>query len=347
MRESRPIVFITNSLSGGGAERAINQVVNSLYEKGVPVILITLNASVPDLVEVRCQHISIDRRWRSSISETFSAFVKFQRLILQIRPRIIVLNCDLPEFFGVLAIGRHKILIVEHVANPWHTRVLFGRIVRFLLRIRRANWVTVSSHFKPWKASQVANSSIPNPINLNFFSSDVQKTSYFGSIRRIVFIGRLVKEQKRPDWILEICKLTNLPALIIGDGEFRSELEGQIQKTDLEFRFLGIVKNPWEHIVAGDLLIVPSAWEGDGLVVVEAISKGVPILLSDIADFRRFGLLDRHYCNEPLDFASRIATFSGDVSLLVVDHQISNRILAQRDIGVINSKWIQLLNGIK
>ena len=44
------IVLVTNSLSGGGAERAINLASNSLMNLGLDVFLIPINQSSEDLV---------------------------------------------------------------------------------------------------------------------------------------------------------------------------------------------------------------------------------------------------------------------------------------------------------
>ncbi len=45
------VFFVTNSLSGGGAERATNTLVNALHSIGLDVSLITLNGGINDLVE--------------------------------------------------------------------------------------------------------------------------------------------------------------------------------------------------------------------------------------------------------------------------------------------------------
>ena len=57
---------------------------------------------------------------------------------------------------------------------------------------------------------------------------------------------------------------------------------------------------------AGDLLVVPSKFEGDGLVVLEGMQRRVPMLLADIEAFRRFKLENQFYCLEIADFVKRI-----------------------------------------
>jgi uncharacterized protein with von Willebrand factor type A (vWA) domain len=45
------------------------------------------------------------------------------------------------------------------------------------------------------------------------------------------------------------------------------------------------------------LVVVPSKYEGDGMVVIEAVLFNSPLLLADNEDLRRFNLGDKHYFN--------------------------------------------------
>jgi hypothetical protein len=40
------IMFVTNSLSGGGAERATNVLVNALFDEGIDVVLMAINPRI-------------------------------------------------------------------------------------------------------------------------------------------------------------------------------------------------------------------------------------------------------------------------------------------------------------
>jgi hypothetical protein len=49
------IMFVTNSLSGGGAERATNILINALSDTGTDVELVAVNDGPMDLVEPSCE----------------------------------------------------------------------------------------------------------------------------------------------------------------------------------------------------------------------------------------------------------------------------------------------------
>jgi glycosyltransferase involved in cell wall biosynthesis len=89
---------------------------------------------------------------------------------------------------------------------------------------------------------------------------------------------------------------------------------------------------------------VPSQYEGDGLVVVEAIARRVPILLNDISDLRRFDLPDHHYCLNVSDFASRINENSDSIDKFVVPETIKDDILLDRNPAEIAKRWVSFLS---
>lgn len=73
--------------------------------------------------------------------------------------------------------------------------------------------------------------------------------------------------------------------VIVGDGPERTKLEQKVVKYKLTDRvhFMGW-RNDVERIFAGlDILLVPSTREGFGLVLLEAMSKRVPVIASNVS----------------------------------------------------------------
>lgn len=72
--------------------------------------------------------------------------------------------------------------------------------------------------------------------------------------------------------------------LIAGEGPERSELERMAAELGLSesVRFLGWRPDSGRVLAALDLLIAPSRWEGFGLVVLEAMARGVPVLATRV-----------------------------------------------------------------
>jgi glycosyltransferase involved in cell wall biosynthesis len=170
---------------------------------------------------------------------------------------------------------------------------------------------------------------------------DADAKSHFefsNSLKRLVFIGRLSAE-KAPDLFINLCREFKVPAVVIGGGILSKNLLEKIRLENLDVKLLGQLVNPWEEFTIGDLLVVPSRTEGDGLVVLEALSLGIPLLLSDILAFRSFQLPEHHYCKDTVAFFNRLETFKHDLQSLVVSDQIADRILKTRRPEIIGTEW--------
>lgn len=340
------VMVVTNSLTGGGAERSMNLVCNELVKRGWAISLVPINSGPADQVILNCEVFLIERKWKEGLFGTTKAMLRFLRTVHSWKPDVVILNCDLPELFGATLLLRVQLVVVEHVNHPWSTRVNLGRAVRRLLQMRKSIWVGVSSHFSIWPNKQSPDSVIQNQILFTSQRHSVKtKSRRTGKIKRLIFIGRLVP-QKRPDWIIEIANVTRIPIEVIGEGELRTLMEKSAIERRLVVNFRGHLRDPWADLEDGDLLIVPSAFEGDGLVVVEAIQKNVPMLISDIPDFRRFGLPEANHCKDVESFINCINEFRSDISALLVPRNTSVRILNSRSPKVIGDNWVKLLDSI-
>jgi GalNAc-alpha-(1->4)-GalNAc-alpha-(1->3)-diNAcBac-PP-undecaprenol alpha-1,4-N-acetyl-D-galactosaminyltransferase len=333
-------MFVTNSLTGGGAERSINLVVNELFHRGWQVALIPINSSGPDLVIPKCEVFALNRQWRGTPQNTILAFWRFQRVVRSWNPDVIVLNCDLPEMFGAMLLSPRKLVVVEHSSIPWVQRVQFGKFVRKILGLKGATWIAVSSHLVIWPRGRKARAILQNPLQTIEYSE-----SHNGPqrISRLVFIGRFSPE-KHPEIALEIGAATGIEVVFIGSGTMRHSMEVAATARGIRSIFRGQVSNPWQEIQAGDLLIVPSSTEGDGLVVLEGLGQGIPMLVADIPDFRRFGFSDVNYCVDLSDFVSRIEKFVNSAEKLKIPFEFANDILHERELSTVGDSWEAFIN---
>jgi glycosyltransferase involved in cell wall biosynthesis len=339
-------MIVTNSLTGGGAERSMNLACNELTKRGWPVSLVPINSGPPDQVIPTCEVFPLERQWRGSLIGTLTAMWRFHRLVNYWKPDVIVLNCDLPELFGATLFSRHCLVVIEHVDRPWITRVKLGRVIRRILQLRGSKWVAVSSHFPIWPDARTPEFVLPNSILISpptlSATTGITRTE---NLNRLIFIGRLAP-QKRPDWLIAIGEKTELPIEIIGDGAMKEFMQEAALERDLNVNFRGRIRDPWASFEEGDLLIVPSEYEGDGLVVIEGIQKCLPMLIADIPDFRRFELPEVNYCKNIEDFILSINLFRSNISALIIPNQVSVQILKTRSPEAVGDKWEELLNSI-
>ncbi|CAI9385716.1 MULTISPECIES: CDP-glycerol glycerophosphotransferase family protein [Bacillaceae] len=98
----------------------------------------------------------------------------------------------------------------------------------------------------------------------------------------LIFIGRIHQHDKRLDILLR--GLANLEGdwrlRLIGDGPDRDLMRDLSIELgiDSKLKWLGWMDNPWENVEEASLLVLSSDYEGFGLVLVEALSRGIPVV---------------------------------------------------------------------
>lgn len=339
------ILVITNCLTGGGAERSMNLLVNELHSRGIVVALMPINKSDQDLVKPDCPIFPLNRTWNGNLLDFSRAYLRYLRTLKTWKPTVVILNCDLPELFGVLSLKFiPRIIVVEHTNHPFASRILLGKMIRKILKRMKAEFVAVSPHLDIWQISTKAQRILLNAIVIDPKQVTKSIQSQYLQLRNVVYVGRLATSPKRPQMMLEIAKSIQNKVIIIGDGEAREEIELTVFRESLDVEMLGYMNNPWEHLGQNDLLIVPSLFEGDGMVVIEALERDLPVLLSDIPDFRRFNLPSSNYCTDAAEFVKRIREYEHRINELRVPISIRSQLLECRTAKVVGDSWVSYLD---
>lgn len=135
---------------------------------------------------------------------------------------------------------------------------------------------------------------LPNLIDSHeIIEQSKQKEIHFAKDRtHFICVGRLAPQKAYPRLLTQLGKLkqehilTNEMVHIIGDGEQQAYIEELIHQYHLEenIELLGYKQNPYPYIRKADMLLLPSLYEGLGLVLYEALILKVPCLATKIAD---------------------------------------------------------------
>lgn len=128
----------------------------------------------------------------------------------------------------------------------------------------------------------------------------------------ICFVGRL-SLQKNPIKLIDIIKKINeikpgIKAVIIGDGEEREKIEKYIQENKLEnvIEMKGFQSNPFPYLAKCKVALMPSIFEGFGLVAIESMICGVPVLNSGVGGLATIFENDKYYiCDEVEEYAKK------------------------------------------
>ena len=137
---------------------------------------------------------------------------------------------------------------------------------------------------------------VPNPVGArpHAVSGWVDDPGMF----RIVSVGRLAR-QKGQDILLDAVAvarpwLPRFSVTIVGGGKEMSALRARSASLGLEdvVTFTGYAA-PDEHLARADCFVLASRWEGFGVVLVEALQRGVPLLAAD-CDFGPRDIITDH-----------------------------------------------------
>ena len=92
--------------------------------------------------------------------------------------------------------------------------------------------------------------------------------------------------QKNHSKLLDALKLlpSNYKLLLCGEGPLESEIKAKVEELKLENRvvFLGFRKDVARIMHTADILVIPSLWEGFGLIAAEGMACSIPIAAADV-----------------------------------------------------------------
>ena len=244
------------------------------------------------------------------------------RLCRRERPDVIHAHWIIPQ--GLVAVVIAKVLkipvvITLHGGDVFSLRGnLLGKLKQYALR-----------HCQAWTANTQTTASalhtlgtvshphiVPMGVDVEQFAGDKADVGVINSknnnARVILFVGRLVEKKGVSDLIDAYAKLRleerqGTILWIIGDGTLRLSLERQAAALKIhdQVRFLGYIANDQlpAYYAAAEIFVAPSIidrsgdTEGQGVVIIEAMASGVPVVayksggIPDVISDEQTGLL--------------------------------------------------------
>lgn len=278
--------------STGGAARVAAALVPHLQSPDVHARLLFLSGEPGPIgadIRSQCDYLALGRRT--------SPWIKLQTLQRHLRQE------------GVNLLHHHDGLAWTHVAGRMaglpavgHGH-LFANARKPTLKTELTNWIhrhtykrlfaVSSSVAESWRAKGYPADQVvvvPNAVDANQFRlpSECQKRearSFFSvedSHDVVLFVGRLDNQMKGCDEFLQV--IAELPSryvgLVVGDGPDSRALVEMARRLKIDRRvvFAGAQSEVLQCYHAADLFLMTSKYEPFGLVVLEALSCGLPIV---------------------------------------------------------------------
>lgn len=287
------VVFLINSLAGGGAERAIcNLLANSEQQRrdaAVSLVLLDREAqaySPPSGMQLT----SLDSN-RSLLRSVIQLYISLRRsqpdVVVSSLTRSNLANIAVSRFLG------HRTIICEHAHTSGHHKGLPGRMAQLLIRRLYKHADRVICVSRGIKADLVQNfgvkdqraAVVANPIDIdeirhlgNSPSTTVQSGRY------ILGMGRFVESKNFPLLINAFAHSSYTGRLLLlGRGPLEEALKAQCHRLGIADRvdFLGFHRNPFPIIKGADAFVLASNGEGLPTSIIEALALGTPVISTD------------------------------------------------------------------
>lgn len=303
------ILFLIESLAGGGAEKVLSVIVKHFDYKKYDVTvcpIVDIGVYSEEVKKyVTCYSPIIS--YRGNFLSRFWNRIKY-KLVYSILPLKWVYKCFIPQGHGVeiafcegfvtkllsrIDSKSRKIAWIhtDLIDNPWPVELGVYRNIE-------EERIAYSSYDKIVCVSQTAKDSfcklygnkdrtitIDNPIDADNIRKKAEHINNKNEDAiRMISVGRLVP-QKGYDRLLKVVKRLYdkgypVKLLILGEGPERSSLEEIIERNDMSSYVVlpGFAENPYLQISESDLFVCSSRAEGFSLVIAEAMVLGIPVV---------------------------------------------------------------------
>jgi len=278
----------------GGVERHVEALATHLLERGFDVTVLTSTASGAgshpfEVRRFRCLHLPyspiipfLRKKLEDIHADVFHSHTPppFFSLAVRRSPHIITYHSDIdiPENYGGIPIPKKLSEFITRKSDEMLSKAL-----------DKADAIIATTKSYAENSRLLAERSyhvIPNGVDLSEFEGvDSEKEPM------VLFLGRLAA-QKGVDVLLRAMKEVEVEArcVIIGDGEERRNLERLSKKLNVNVEFKGFLprRDVVEHLGRASLLVLPSIsrMESFGIVLLEAMACGTPVVASDLPGVR-------------------------------------------------------------
>ena len=294
---ARPVkvVYIIDNLRIGGAQQVFDYLIANLPTERFEPTLINLRRDTDMAIELRASGVDVRSLGLSKFSP--GAVPALRSAIREIEPDIVHTNLDFSNTFAAgAALAEGVPVVIRHDQSGCLSRGRSYFIKRALaerLVGAGAHTIAISENVKAFnKAIGV------DPATVTVIHNGVDPDRFAPAPGAIVaglpdgpkigFVGRIIR-RKGLQYLVEaapriLARVPEARFIVIGDGPRRRKIERQVNAAGLasSFVFLGYQQDTTAFYAAFDVIVVPSTFEPFGLVTIEAMATGRPVVASAV-----------------------------------------------------------------
>ena len=291
------VLHLIPSLVGGGAERQLAVLANELARQGVETHVGFVHGG-PNLRRIDASRVHIHELGANGNHDPLILW-HLLRLVRRIRPRIVqtwLLQMDV--LGGIVA----RLCAIPHVLAERSSAQMYSRTWKYRLRDfigSRATLIAANSQggadYWLTRAAGVRAVVIRNGTIIDDADEPTQADTDFNpppGLRLVIVAGRLSAEKNLERLIVSMDRVLAARAdcmlVVFGDGPLRSTLSSSIarMKTADRIQLVGYTSHLSSWMMRAALCVSVSKFEGNPNVVVEAMTLGCPLMVSDIPQHR-------------------------------------------------------------
>lgn len=294
------LAILIYSMSGGGAERVVSNLLSSLHDQNIKVHLVLMNDTIRYHIpkEIPIHYLEKSNAMENGLIKMvkipFLAY-KYARLIktldvthsLSLLARPNYINTLSRKFSGY----KYKVAISErnYPSMQYGSEDLKSKINRWLIKKLYPKADLIICNSKASRMDLIENFTckgnkievIYNPIDKETIDEISPLNDFFDShYFNVVAVGRLETAKNHELLINAVKDLKDVRLYILGHGPLKQKLDKKILKENLVDRvfLLGFDNNPYKYLKGADLFMLGSNNEGFPNVMLEAMACGLPIL---------------------------------------------------------------------
>lgn len=287
------IVNVISSPVGGGAELLVRELHKILVGRKLDVYTIYLSGRGEGLGK---NELFIGNNPRSPLNVIrIRAFLR--KLLTKADGNLVVhAHLTWPFLYVALAclfLKNVKIVYTEHSTNNKRRNIPFFWIVERWVYQRYSKVICISQGvceaLSNWVGPEIAPRLVTIPNGSRIYSL-THRSSLKGRFPKLISVGSLSTRKNFATAIRAVAKMVDEvdTYTIVGEGPERKRLEEIIQRENLEskVRLVGWSEDIEAYLHDADIQLIPSIWEGFGLVAVEGMSTGLPVVASSVDGLR-------------------------------------------------------------
>lgn len=304
------ILYVITGLGGGGAEKVVVDLADRMSALGHQVKVAYLKGEI--VVKPKNNNIELVYIGLESLENSKNAYSNYKNLILNFKPNVVHAHMVHANIFARIArkfTAVPKLICTAHNSNEGgKLRMLAYNLTNRFSDLNTNVSKEATQAFIEMKAFDTSAITVYNGIDLNNFTNKKNDKNYFINDlipfhgKTILAVGRLNHQKDYPNLLHSINYLRKISfekfkVLIAGDGEQKSQLKKLVDELNLNeyIVFLGRRNDIPELMSLADIFVLPSAYEGFGLVVAEAMACETFVVATDCGGVKEvmggYGLL--------------------------------------------------------